>query len=361
MRVTTSRTTGLSPFFMIYGVHPVFSFDLQDGTWGVLDWDKVQSTTDLIVLRTLQITQRDQIAEEAHKLATVNRQKSIDNWNRKMRTEDFHDFQVGMYVLRYESWIELQHGHKNRFKWTGPYIIHEVRPNKSFVLRELDGTVIRGHVTAHRLRLFFFRDERTLLRSVSNANLYYRYLQAGSSARHDHPDPLSRKIADMNPSCFATDVNGDHECQGFECIRSSYCEWSIQYIHGTIHIPSFDSNLFKVDARFFSYIPYHWWTGSIRSIPGLSSSLYADEHASVEHAAIEDTLSVISTYYPRLVPVRTEPRYRPASGTPTRYLTRMRLRKPDWHIPTERNPIRADHPIRSFPSPPLVIVTSDGV
>ena len=48
--VTTSRTTGYSPFFLIYGIHPVFSFDLDDATWQTLDWDKVQDMPMLISL-----------------------------------------------------------------------------------------------------------------------------------------------------------------------------------------------------------------------------------------------------------------------------------------------------------------------
>ena len=65
IHVTTSRMTGYSPF-LIYSIHPVFSFDLDDATWQTLDWDKVQDTPTLIALRAQQIARCDKVAAEAH-------------------------------------------------------------------------------------------------------------------------------------------------------------------------------------------------------------------------------------------------------------------------------------------------------
>jgi hypothetical protein len=172
-----------------------------------------------------------------------------------------------------------------------------VRPNKSFVLRELDGTVVRGHVTAHRLRLFFFRDQQTLLRTIANAKSCFRYLKAGGELQADHPDPVSRRLADAELPCSETNYNGDHCCPSLlHCGRG--LRYSFQYLHGRVSIPSFDSNLFRVDDLYFSYVPWDWWSGSIGSIPGVRTSLFGDEHERMARAAIEDTLSVTPTFFP---------------------------------------------------------------
>ena len=48
IRTTASRSTGYTPYFMVYGKDCLFPFDLTDRTWYTLDWDKVVTTEDLI-------------------------------------------------------------------------------------------------------------------------------------------------------------------------------------------------------------------------------------------------------------------------------------------------------------------------
>ena len=80
------------------------------------------------------------------------------------------DFKVSMWVLRHEMWLEGQKGNKDAWRWSSPYIIHEKRPNDAYVLWELDGTVICGHVTMHWLKLFYYRADQHLLCSVSHSH-----------------------------------------------------------------------------------------------------------------------------------------------------------------------------------------------
>lgn len=57
-RVTVSLATGYSPYYLLYGVHPVFSFDLTEATWQTLDWDKVRTHEDLLAIRIQQLKHR---------------------------------------------------------------------------------------------------------------------------------------------------------------------------------------------------------------------------------------------------------------------------------------------------------------
>jgi hypothetical protein len=74
-----------------------------------------------------------------------------------------------MWVWRHETHLENQHGQKEEMRWSGPYIVHEKHPNDVFTLRELNGVVIRGTVTVHRLKLFYYRPDRQTLKSVTSA------------------------------------------------------------------------------------------------------------------------------------------------------------------------------------------------
>lgn len=50
MRVTVSRATGFSPYYLLYGTHPIFSFDLTEITWQTLDWHTVHTHEDLLAM-----------------------------------------------------------------------------------------------------------------------------------------------------------------------------------------------------------------------------------------------------------------------------------------------------------------------
>ncbi|THU95262.1 hypothetical protein K435DRAFT_666806 [Dendrothele bispora CBS 962.96] len=65
IRVTTSRATGFSPYYLLYGINPVLSFNVSESTWQTLDWDKVKDTTDLLALRIRQLQHCDPNLEQA--------------------------------------------------------------------------------------------------------------------------------------------------------------------------------------------------------------------------------------------------------------------------------------------------------
>ena len=166
MRVTVSRATGFSPYFLLYGVHPVFSFDATEITWQTLEWDKVSTYVELIAIRALQIQRRDSKMREANKRLQETRQQAIENLAKRAHFRfDFADYQEGMYVWLRESQLDATKGDKGEWTYSSPYVIHEKRANDSFVLRELSGAVLKGHVNIRRLRLFYFRPDNQTLRT----------------------------------------------------------------------------------------------------------------------------------------------------------------------------------------------------
>ena len=125
MRSSTSRVTGYPPYFLLYGLRPLFAFDIADRTWDSLDWHTVASTEDLLAMRMQQIVRRDKklvLALEQQKRA---RQRAVDDFNSKHeRILTSGDFLLGTWVLLHETWLDAQMGNKGALRWTGPYIIH---------------------------------------------------------------------------------------------------------------------------------------------------------------------------------------------------------------------------------------------
>jgi hypothetical protein len=178
-RTTVNASTGISPFYFLYGVDAVLPIELEVPTWSTLPWHTVKDRSDLIAMRARQIERRDKDVEEA-----VLRMKRLKE-NNASYFDDTH-------VLRHEPLakndIVLLHDtikssdmtsvQKLRYRWQGPYRIREVKSNGSYVLEELDGTALhqlgdRAVVNGDRLKRFHFNG------SVPADNLLPRRPPAG--------------------------------------------------------------------------------------------------------------------------------------------------------------------------------------
>ncbi|KAJ3963826.1 hypothetical protein EV361DRAFT_762697, partial [Lentinula raphanica] len=116
------------------------------------------STVDLLTIRILQLQRRDAGLRLSYARIRASRKRAIEDQLRRHGGKyDFHEYEEGMYVWLRESQLETQKGNKGDWTYSGPFVIHEKTDHGSYVLRELDGTVMRGHVHAQRLRIFFFR------------------------------------------------------------------------------------------------------------------------------------------------------------------------------------------------------------
>ncbi|EMD31013.1 hypothetical protein CERSUDRAFT_60606 [Gelatoporia subvermispora B] len=159
-RTTTSRTTGYTPFFLLFGRHCLFPFDQDDRTWYCLDWDKVTNTEELLALRAIQIARREEDIGVAKANTMKTRQRAIDDYmKRNARRVRERRFEPGTWVLVHETWLDAQHGNKGALRWAGPYVVVRQLPSGSYEIAEIDGTRIRDHVAASRLKLFYFRDD----------------------------------------------------------------------------------------------------------------------------------------------------------------------------------------------------------
>jgi hypothetical protein len=81
-RVTTRRSTGFSPYYLLYGRPHLFPFNLMDETWYTIDWHGIHTTEDLLAVRMLQIRHLHMDRKEAVKKNIRSRTQAASDYAR---------------------------------------------------------------------------------------------------------------------------------------------------------------------------------------------------------------------------------------------------------------------------------------
>ena len=158
-RTTVRMSTGASPYRLNHGSDAVLPVELANPTWQILDWDRVQSTSDLLALRARQLQRRDEDLEETAlflRRMRESRKELFDDDNRIRACP----FACGDMVLLHDTKLEKSYSHKLTFRWLGPFRIAEAFVDKgTYILEELDGARMRGTVAGCRLKRFYSRTD----------------------------------------------------------------------------------------------------------------------------------------------------------------------------------------------------------
>jgi transposase InsO family protein len=167
-RVTVSRVTGYSAYFLLHGVHPILPFDLADSTFLVEGFTKGLLPTELLTLRIRQLERRPEDIAEAARALKGARFKSKEEfewkYRRRMRRESY---KAGELVLVRNSEQEMRLNRKTKPRYLGPYEVCRRTKGGSYVLKELDGSILKQGVAAFRLLPYVSRHDKSLLKQIA--------------------------------------------------------------------------------------------------------------------------------------------------------------------------------------------------
>ena len=159
-RITTRKATGLSPFYLLHGIHPVLPFDLFESTFLVRGFKAGLSTEELLALRIRQLEKRPSDFQKASELLAKNRYYSKESFEKKFAQRiQWEDFEEGDLVLVRNVHLEktVSIARKTKDRYMGPYKVICQTKGGAYVLEELDGTVLRTSIAAFRLIPYFLR------------------------------------------------------------------------------------------------------------------------------------------------------------------------------------------------------------
>jgi hypothetical protein len=127
---------GYTPYYLLHGQHPLMPYDVKDCTFHSLDWPSVKSTEDLLALRILQLSKREDLLEEVVLANEKSRLKAVDAFNRKHTARMVAgEYAPSKWVIIYNEALDNQHGSKGIAKWFGPFIIIQHRPSRAYVVQ----------------------------------------------------------------------------------------------------------------------------------------------------------------------------------------------------------------------------------
>jgi transposase InsO family protein len=162
-RITTSSVTGYSPHYLLYGEHPLLPFDITEATFMIDGYRDGLSTSDLLALRIQHLTKHPddlrRASEHLIKRRFASKAQFEERFHKTLRTTDFDP---GDLVLIRNSRVEKNLDRKSEPRYIGPFVVIRKARKGSYILRELDGTVLNSHVAGFRLAPYIARDEDTL-------------------------------------------------------------------------------------------------------------------------------------------------------------------------------------------------------
>ena len=158
-QISTKRTTGYSPYELVFGQRAVLPLDLEIESYLGVDWDSVKTTEDLLVARSLQLERSEETRGIAFKQMMDARGDSVRYWEEKQGSRIREPLKPGDQVLAYNRSLEVQWGQLFAHRWNGPYRVVEQVQGGSYILAELDGTELKRRFAADQVKRFFSRED----------------------------------------------------------------------------------------------------------------------------------------------------------------------------------------------------------
>ena len=161
-RITTKRTTGFSPFELVFGAVPCLPLDVDLETWVYTDWKVPMSTAELLYQRTRQIVRSAQMTKVAALRLARARRASAVYMDGKMAHRMQDTLKVNDLVLVHDTALSTAFTRKMDNRWYGPFVVIGQHEKGSYQLAELDGTPRVSLVAPSRLRRYYPGTRRQL-------------------------------------------------------------------------------------------------------------------------------------------------------------------------------------------------------
>ncbi|KXN93296.1 hypothetical protein AN958_00220, partial [Leucoagaricus sp. SymC.cos] len=162
-RVTTRKSTGMTPYYAVHGVEPLHPFDITEATFLASSITHHLSDAELLAARARMLQKRDEDLANIHDRVLAARYASIRDFETK-NANRIHDYNFGPgeLVLVLNKKIEPDVGRKCKPRYFGPMIVVKRLRSGAYILAEVNGAVSRLKFAAFRLIPYHPRSRKCL-------------------------------------------------------------------------------------------------------------------------------------------------------------------------------------------------------
>src|SRR6267154_1985884 len=160
-RITILKSTGLSPYFMVHGIEPLFPFDLAEATYlAPISLQDEYSTTELVAWHAHQMQKQHEDLELIKEQVLKARYRSMKDFERAHLSQITDiEHEPGSLVLVRNLSVEAELSCKTKPRYLGPMIVVRKMAGGSYILAELDGSMSKLRYAAFRIIAYHVRNK----------------------------------------------------------------------------------------------------------------------------------------------------------------------------------------------------------
>ncbi|KNZ81496.1 hypothetical protein J132_00462 [Termitomyces sp. J132] len=170
-RVTVHKRMGCSPYFMTTGTHPLLPADIVEATYLQPPSNLLLSTTDLIAHRAIDLQHHQENLDCLHSQVLSARHLAaicFETEHTAMIRD--YNFKTGDLVLMRNTRIEVTHNKKMKPRYLGPLVVISRNCGGTYIVCELDGSILHRPVAAFCLVPYFAREHITVPSNAFDVN-----------------------------------------------------------------------------------------------------------------------------------------------------------------------------------------------